>query len=165
MFAVHGPAEGSLEEPLTTLAGLREKGLIRHIGLSNVTRKQVEDGQKIVPIVCVQNAYNVANRADDPLIDELEKGGIAYVPFFPLGGFNLLQSSGLSEVAESLKATPMQVALAWLLHRSPNILLIPGTSSVEHLRENLAAAELTLPASALKVLDQLASKTDAAAQH
>jgi pyridoxine 4-dehydrogenase len=165
MFAVHGPAEGSLEEPLTTLAGLREKGLIRHIGLSNVTRKQVEDGGKIAPIVCVQNAYNVANRADDPLIDELEKQGIAYVPFFPLGGFNLLQSSGLSEVAESLKATPMQVALAWLLHRSPNILLIPGTSSVEHLRENLAAAELTLPASALKVLDQLASKTDAAAQH
>ncbi|MBV9873817.1 MAG: aldo/keto reductase family oxidoreductase [Verrucomicrobia bacterium] len=165
MFAVHGPAEGSLEEPLTTLAGLREKGLIRHIGLSNVTRKQVEDGGKIAPIVCVQNAYNVANRADDPLIDELEKQGIAYVPFFPLGGFNLLQSSGLSEVAESLKATPMQVALAWLLHRSPNILLIPGTSSVEHLRENLAAAKLTLPASALKVLDQLASKTDAAAQH
>src|SRR6201994_2597505 len=164
MFAVHGPAEGSLEGPLTTLAELREKGLIRHIGLSNVTRKQVEDGQKIVPIVCVQNAYNVANRADDPLIDELEKQGIAYVPFFPLGGFNLLQSSGLSEVAESLKATPMQVALAWLLHRSSNILLIPGTSSVEHLRENLAAAELTLTAEALKALDQLASKTDSA-QH
>ena len=162
MFDVHGPAEGSLEEPLTTLAGLREKGLIRHIGLSNVTRKQIEDGQKIVPIVCVQNAYNVAHRADDPLIDELEKGGIAYVPFFPLGGFNLLQSSALSEVAQGLNATPMQVALAWLLQRSSNILLIPGTSSVEHLRENLAAAELTLPPAALKVLDQLASKTDAA---
>jgi aryl-alcohol dehydrogenase-like predicted oxidoreductase len=161
MFDVHGPAEGSLEEPLTTLAGLREKGLIRHIGLSNVTRKQVEDGGKIVPIVCVQNAYNVAQRADDPLIDELEKEGIAYVPFFPLGGFNLLQSSALSEVARDLNATPMQVALAWLLQRSSNMLLIPGTSSVEHLRENLAASELTLPADALKVLDRLASKTDA----
>jgi pyridoxine 4-dehydrogenase len=164
IFNVHGPAEGSLEEPLTTLAGLREKGLIRHIGLSNVTRKQVEDGGKIVPIVCVQNAYNVAHRADDPLIDELEEEGIAYVPFFPLGGFNLLQSSTLSEVAQGLNATPMQVALAWLLQRSSNILLIPGTSSVEHLRENLAAAELTLPPDALKVLDQLASKTEAA-QH
>lgn len=146
---------------MTTLAGLREKGLIRHIGLSNVTRKQIEDGRKIVPIVCVQNAYNVAHRADDSLIDELEKEGIAYVPFFPLGGFNLLQSSALSEVARRLNATPMQVALAWLLQRSSNILLIPGTSSVEHLRENLAAAELTLPPDAFKVLEQLASKTDA----
>ena len=164
MFDVHGPAEGSLEEPLTTLAELREKGLIRHIGLSNVTRKQIEDAQKMMPIVCVQNAYNVAHRADDPLIDELEKEGIAYVPFFPLGGFNLLQSSALSHVAEALKATPMQVALAWLLQRSSNILLIPGTSSVEHLRENLASAELTLPPDALKVLDQLANKTEAA-QH
>jgi pyridoxine 4-dehydrogenase len=164
MLDVHGPAEGSLEKPLTTLAELREKGLIRHIGLSNVTRKQIEDARKMVPIVCVQNAYNVAHRADDPLIDELEKEGIAYVPFFPLGGFNLLQSSALSDVAQALSATPMQVALAWLLQHSSNILLIPGTSSVEHLRENLASAELTLPPDALKVLDQLASKTEAA-QH
>ena len=149
---------------MTTLAELREKGLIRHIGLSNVTRKQIEDVRKMVPIVCVQNAYNVAHRVDDPLIDELEKEGIAYVPFFPLGGFNPLQSTALSEVAQSLNATPMQVALAWLLRRSSNMLLIPGTSSVEHLRENLAAAELTLPSDALKVLDQLASKTEAA-QH
>jgi pyridoxine 4-dehydrogenase len=162
MLDVHRPTEGSLEGPLTTLAELREKGLIRHIGLSNVTRKQVEDGRKIVPIVCVQNAYNVAHRADDPLIDELETQGMAYVPFFPLGGFNLLQSSALSDVAQSLNATPMQVALAWLLQRSSNILLIPGTSSVEHLRENLDAAELTLPPDALKVLDQLGSKTEAA---
>ena len=164
MLDVHGPAEGSLEEPLTTLAELREKGLIRHIGLSNVTRKQIEDARKMVPIVCVQNAYNVAHRADDPLIDELEREGIAYVPFFPLGGFNLLQSSALSDVAQALSATPMQVALAWLLQRSSNILLIPGTSSVGHLRENLASAELTLPPDALIVLDQLASKTEAA-QH
>jgi pyridoxine 4-dehydrogenase len=149
---------------LTTLAELREKGLIRHIGLSNVTRKQIEDARKMIPIVCVQNAYNVAHRADDPVIDELEKVGIAYVPFFPLGGFNPLQSADLSEVAQSLNATPMQVALAWLLQRSSNMLLIPGTSSVEHLRENLAAAELTLPSDALQVLDQLASKTEAA-QH
>ncbi len=161
MLDVHGPAEGSLEEPLTTLAELREKGLIRHIGLSNVTRKQIEDARKKVPIVCVQNAYNVAHRADDPLIDELEKEGIAYVPFFPLGGFNLLQSSALSDVAQALNATPMQVALAWLLQRSSNILLIPGTSSVEHLRENLASAELALPPDALQVLDQLASKAEA----
>jgi pyridoxine 4-dehydrogenase len=164
MLNVHGPAEGSLEGPLATLAELREKGLIRHIGLSNVTPKQIEDAEKTVPIVCVQNAYNVAHRTDDLLIHELQKEGIAYVPFFPLGGFNLLQSAALSEVAQSLNATPMQVALAWLLQRSSNILLIPGTSSVEHLRENLAAAELTLPPDALKVLDQIASKTDAA-QH
>ena len=164
MFDVHGPAEGSMEEPLTTLAGLQEQGLIRHIGLSNVTRKQIEDARKMVNIVCVQNAYNVCSRADDPLINELEKEGIAYVPFFPLGGFNLLQSSALSEVAQGLNATPMQVALAWLLQRSSNMLLIPGTSSVEHLRENLASAELTLPPDALQVLDQLASKTEAA-QH
>jgi pyridoxine 4-dehydrogenase len=161
MLDIHGPAEGSLEEPLTTLAGLQEKGLIRHIGLSNVTRKQIEDARKMVNIVCVQNAYNVASRADDPLIDELEKEGIAYVPFFPLGGFNLLQSAALSDVAQALNATPMQVALAWLLQRSSNMLLIPGTSSVEHLRENLASAELTLPPDALQVLDQLASKTEA----
>jgi pyridoxine 4-dehydrogenase len=164
MLDIHGPAEGSLEEPLTRLAELREKGLIRHIGLSNVTRKQIEDAGKVVPIVCVQNAYNVAHRADDLVIDKLEKVGVAYVPFFPLGGFNLLQSADLSEVAQNLNATPMQVALAWLLQRSSNMLLIPGTSSVEHLRENLAAAELTLPSDALQVLDQLASKTEAA-QH
>jgi len=164
MLDIHGPAEGSLEGPLTTLAELREKGLIRHIGLSNVTRTQIEDARKMVPIVCVQNAYNVAHRADDRLIDELEKQGVAYVPFFPLGGFNPLQSSVLSDVAQSLYATPMQVALAWLLQRSSNMLLIPGTSSVEHLRENLAAAELTLPHDALKELDKLATKTEAA-QH
>jgi pyridoxine 4-dehydrogenase len=164
MLDIHGPAEGSLERPLTTLAELREKGLIRHIGLSNVTRKQIEDARKMVPIVCVQNAYNVAHRADDPLIDELEKQGIAYVPFFPLGGFNRLQSSVLSDVAQSLYATPMQVALAWLLQRSSNMLLIPGTSSVEHLGENLAAAELTLSHDALKLLDKLATKSEAA-QH
>jgi aryl-alcohol dehydrogenase-like predicted oxidoreductase len=161
MFDVHGPAEGSLEGPLTTLTELREKGLIRHIGLSNVTRKQIEDARKMVPIICVQNAYNIAYRADDPVIDELEKEGIVYVPFFPLGGFNPLQSAALSDIAQSLNVTPMQVALAWLLQRSSNILLIPGTSSVEHLRENLAAAELTLPPEALKVLDQLASSTEA----
>jgi pyridoxine 4-dehydrogenase len=164
MFDIHGPAEGSLEGPLTTLAELREKGLIRHIGLSNVTPKQIEDGRKIVPIVCVQNAYNIAHRADDLVIDELEKKGIAYVPFFPLGGFNPLQSAALSDIAQSLNATPMQVALAWLLQRSSNILLIPGTSSVEHLRENLAAAELALPPEALEVLGQVASRTEAA-QH
>jgi pyridoxine 4-dehydrogenase len=164
MFDVHGPAEGSLEGPLTTLAELQQKGLIRHIGLSNVTRKQVEDARKMVEIVCVQNAYNVVHRADDALIDELEKQGIAYVPFFPLGGFSPLQSSALSDVAESVNATPMQVALAWVLQRSPNMLLIPGTSSVEHLRENLAAAELTLPPDALKGLDQLATKIKTA-QH
>jgi pyridoxine 4-dehydrogenase len=157
---LHGPAEGSLEAPLTTLAELREKGLIRHVGLSNVTRKQIADARKMVPIACVQNAYNIAHRADDPLIDELEKESVAYVPFFPLGGFNLLQSTDLSEVAQRLNATPMQVAQAWLLQRSSNMLLIPGTSSVEHLRENLAAAELTLSSDALKVLDQLASRTE-----
>jgi pyridoxine 4-dehydrogenase len=160
MFGIHGPAEGSLEEPLTALAKLQEQGLIRHIGLSNVTSKQVEDSLKIVPIVCVQNAYNVANRTDDPLIDELEKKGIAYVPFFPLGGFNPLQSSALSDVAQNLKATPMQVALAWLLQRSKNMLLIPGTSSVAHLRENLAATELTLTPDALKTLNHIANQTD-----
>jgi pyridoxine 4-dehydrogenase len=160
MLGIHGPAEGSLEEPLTTLAKLQEQGLIRHIGLSNVTLKQVEDARKMVKIVCVQNAYNVAHRADDPLIDELDKLGIAYVPFFPLGGFNPLHSTALSEVSGSLKVTPMQVALAWVLQRSANMLLIPGTSSVEHLRENLAAAELTIPSDALNVLNQLATKTE-----
>jgi len=156
MLDVHGPAEGSLEEPLTTLAELQRKGLVRHIGLSNVTSKQVADGRKIAPIVCVQNHYNLAHRSDDALIDELTRAGTAYVPFFPLGGFSPLQSSTLSNVAARLKATPMQVALAWLLQRSPNILLIPGTSSLAHLRENLAAADLVLPEAAVRELDGIA---------
>jgi aryl-alcohol dehydrogenase-like predicted oxidoreductase len=153
MFDVHGPAEGSIEEPLTVLAGLQKQGLVRHVGLSNVTRKQVAQGRSITEIVCVQNQYNLAHRNDDALIDELAREGIAYVPFFPLGGFSPLQSDKLSTVAASLGATPMQVALAWLLQRSPNILLIPGTSSLAHLRENLAAAQLQLPAEAVKELD------------
>jgi aryl-alcohol dehydrogenase-like predicted oxidoreductase len=157
MYDVHGPAEGPLEEQLTALAELQQKGLIRHIGLSNVTAKQVADGGKITKIVCVQNMYNIAHRDDDALIDDLARDGIAYVPFFPLGGFSPLQSSVLSDVAASLDATPMQVALAWLLQRAPNILLIPGTSSVGHLQENLAAAELTLPAEALAQLDTIAA--------
>ncbi|NVO14294.1 MAG: aldo/keto reductase family oxidoreductase [Rhodoplanes sp.] len=156
MLDVHGPAEGSLEAPLTVLAELREKGLIRHIGLSNVTPKQVADGQKIVPIACVQNMYNVAHRADDALIDDLARDGIPYVPFFPLGGFTPLQSSVLDAVAERLGATPMQVALAWLLRRAENILLIPGTSSLAHLHENLAAAYLTLPDDAMAELAGIA---------
>ncbi|TDK39487.1 aldo/keto reductase family oxidoreductase [Rhizobium deserti] len=157
MYDVHGPAEGPLEEQLTALAELQQKGLIRHIGLSNVTAKQVADGRKITDIVCVQNMYNVAHRDDDGLIDQLAQDGTAYVPFFPLGGFSPLQSTTLNDVAASLNATPMQVALAWLLRRSPNILLIPGTSSVGHLKENLAAAELTLPAEALAQLDTIAA--------
>jgi aryl-alcohol dehydrogenase-like predicted oxidoreductase len=157
MYDVHGPAEGPLEEQLTALAELQQKGLIRHIGLSNVTAKQVADGGKITRIVCVQNMYNIAHRDDDALIDDLARDGIAYVPFFPLGGFSPLQSSALNDVAASLDATPMQVALAWLLQRSPNILLIPGTSSVGHLQENLAAAELSLPAEALAQLDTIAA--------
>lgn len=156
MFDVHGPAEGSLEEPLTVLAGLQQKGLIRHIGLSNVTSKQVAQGRSICDIVCVQNQYNLAHRDDDALIDELAALGIPYVPFFPLGGFTPLQSSGLSAVAQQLGATPMQVALAWLLKRSPNILLIPGTSSIAHLRENLAAGALSLPPEALAQLESIA---------
>ena len=155
MLDVHGPKEGSLEAPLTALAELQQQGLIRHIGLSNVTSNQVADGRRICEIVCVQNAYNLAHRADDPLIDELARSGTAYVPFFPLGGFTPLQSTALSEVAGKLEATPMQVALAWLLQRAPNILLIPGTSSVGHLRENLAAANLLLPREAVTVLDQI----------
>ncbi len=157
MFDIHGPAEGSLEAPLTVLAELRQKGLIRHLGLSNVTPKQIADARRIVPIVCVQNMYNLAHRTDDALIDELARAGIAYVPFFPLGGFNPLQSSLLSEIAAGLGATPLQVALAWLLHRSPNILLIPGTSSVGHLRENLAAAQLKLSPAVLSQLDGLSA--------
>jgi aryl-alcohol dehydrogenase-like predicted oxidoreductase len=157
MFAVHGPAEGSIEAPLTVLAEMQQQGLVRHIGLSNVTPTQIAEGRRICDIVCVQNHYNVVNRADDALIDDLERDGIAYVPFFPLGGFTPLQSSTLSDVAAHLGATPMQVALAWLLHRAPNILLIPGTSSGAHLRENLAAAELALPANVLAELDAIAA--------
>ena len=153
MFAAHGPAEGSIEAPLKALADLQRQGLVRHIGLSNVTRAQIAEGRKICEVVCVQNHYNVAHRTDDPLVDELARDGIAYVPYFPLGGFTPLQSTALSEVARRLGATPMQVALAWLLRRSPNILLIPGTSSVAHLRENLAAADLSLPADAAAALD------------
>jgi len=155
MLNVHKPQEGSLEAPLAALLELKERGLIRHIGLSNVTPKQVEDAQQMTPIACVQNLYNLANRQDDELVETLAKQGIAYVPFFPLGGFTPLQSAGLSEVAQALKATPMQVALAWLLQRSPNIMLIPGTSSVAHLQENMAAVKLTLPAQALEILNEM----------
>jgi aryl-alcohol dehydrogenase-like predicted oxidoreductase len=158
MFDVHGPAEGSIEGPLTTLAGLQQKGLIRHIGLSNVTATQIAEGRKLTAIVGVQNQYNLAHRDDDALIDELAGAGTAYVPFFPLGGFTPLQSSTLSDVAKRLDATPMQVALAWLLHRSPNILLIPGTSSVAHLRENLAAAALALPGDVIAELNGIGSQ-------
>jgi len=161
MFAVHGPAEGSIEAPLTVLAGLQRQGLVRHIGLSNVTRKQVQEGRAIAEIVCVQNHYNLVQRQDDALIDELARAAIAYVPFFPLGGFTPLQSTTLSDVAKALGATPMQVALAWLLQRAPNILLIPGTSSVNHLRENLAAARLTLPSATVAALDQIGRVTAA----
>lgn len=157
MLDVHGPAEGSIEAPLTILADLQRQGLVRHIGLSNVTSKQIAEGGRIAKIVCVQNQYNLAHRADDALIDELARDGIAYVPFFPLGGFSPLQSSTLSDVATRLNATPMQVALAWLLHRSPNILLIPGTSSVAHLQQNLAVAELVLPKDEIAKLDRIAS--------
>ncbi|WP_411201903.1 aldo/keto reductase family oxidoreductase [Kosakonia cowanii] len=155
MFSAHGPAEGSLEAPLETLIKLKDRGLIRHIGLSNVTAKQVADAQKMTSIVCVQNLYNVANRQDDALIDSLNEQGIAFVPFFPLGGFSPLQSSELNAVAAELDATPMQVALAWLLQRSPNILLIPGTSSPQHLQENLASAKLVLPREALETLNSV----------
>ncbi|MFL6603727.1 MAG: aldo/keto reductase family oxidoreductase [Steroidobacteraceae bacterium] len=156
MFDVHGPAEGSLEAPLTALADLQRKGLIRHIGLSNVTSAQVAEGRRICEIVCVQNQYNLAHRSDDALIDELAGQGIAYVPFFPLGGFTPLQSTTLSDVAGRLGATPMQVALAWLLRRAANILLIPGTSSIAHLRENLSAGQLTLSPQTLAELDAIA---------
>lgn len=153
MGSVHAPAEGSIEAPLSALAELQGKGLVRHIGLSNVTPTQIAEGRRICEIVCVQNQYNLAHRADDALIDQLARDGTAYVPFFPLGGFSPLQSSVLSEVASSLGATAMQVALAWLLRRAPNILLIPGTSSIAHLRENLAAAELDLPQEAIVALN------------
>jgi aryl-alcohol dehydrogenase-like predicted oxidoreductase len=158
MHSIHAPAEGSLEAPLTVLAELQQKGLIRHLGLSNVTPRQVNEARRIAPIVCVQNQYNLAHRTDNALIDNLARDGIAYVPFFPLGGFTPLQSSTLSDVAAQLEATPMQVALAWLLHRSPNILVIPGTSLVAHLRENLAAATLRLPADAIASLDAIRGK-------
>jgi aryl-alcohol dehydrogenase-like predicted oxidoreductase len=157
MLGVHGPAEGSLEEPLTALAELQRQGLVRHIGLSNVTPAQIAAGRRLCPIVCVQNLYNLAHRDDDALIDDLAAHGTAYVPFFPLGGFTPLQSTALSEVAEAIGATPMQVALAWLLQRAPNILLIPGTSSVAHLRENLAAVALTLSSDAVEKLDEIAA--------
>jgi pyridoxine 4-dehydrogenase len=155
MFDTMGPAEGSIEEPLAALVDLQREGKVRHIGLSNVTAKQVEEGRAMASIVCVQNHYNLAHRTDDALIDNLAAAGIAYVPFFPLGGFTPLQSATLSSVAQGLAVTPMQVALAWLLRRAPNILLIPGTSSSGHLRENLAAAEIVLPPEAMKALGQL----------
>jgi pyridoxine 4-dehydrogenase len=153
----HGPAEGSLAEQFTTLAELQQQGLIRHLGVSNATAAQIEQARGIAPVVCVQNHYNLAHREDDALVDELTAKGIAYVPFFPLGGFSPLQSSTLSDAAASLNATPMQVALAWLLHRAPNVLLIPGTSSVEHLHENLAAAELELLPETLERLNSIAA--------
>lgn len=156
MINPHHPTEGSIEAPLTVLAELKRQGLVRHIGLSNVTRDQIAEGRRITEIVCVQNLYNLAQRTDDALVDELERDGIAYVPFFPLGGFTPLQSSALSDVAARLNATPMQVALAWLLQRAPNILLIPGTSSLAHLRQNIAAAELKLPEDAIAELDRIA---------
>jgi aryl-alcohol dehydrogenase-like predicted oxidoreductase len=161
MGAIHGPAEGSIAEQVTVLADLKRQGLIRHIGLSNVTAAQVAEAQAITEVVCVQNNYNVAHRHDDPLIDDLARQGIAYVPFFPLGGFTPLQSATLSAVAAGLGVTAMQVALAWLLHRSPNMLLIPGTSSVAHLRENLAAAQLTLSPQTLAELDGIAAAAPA----
>jgi pyridoxine 4-dehydrogenase len=156
MLDIHHPAEGSIEEPLTVLVDLQRQGLVRHIGLSNVTATQIEHARRMCEIVCVQNYYNLAHRADDALIGNLARQGIAYVPFFPLGGFTPLQSSTLSEVAQRLGVTPMQVALAWLLQRSPNILLIPGTSSVAHLRENLAAGQLALSPQVLAELDTIA---------
>ena len=152
---VMGPSEGSIEEPLTVLAELKRQGLIRHVGLSNVTPEQLAEGQRITEIVCVQNLYNVAQRNDGGFIDDLARLGIAYVPFFPLGGFTPLQSSKLEAAATSLQATPMQVALAWLLRRSSNILLIPGTSSLEHLRQNLKAATLQLPPEIIASLDSI----------
>jgi len=154
---ITGPTAGSIKEPLTVLAELKEQGLIRHLGLSNVSPEQLAEAQTISEIVCIQNFYNVAQRSDDAFIDDLAEQGIAYVPFFPLGGFSPLQSAELDTAAASIGATPMQVALAWLLHRSPNILLIPGTSSVAHLRENLKAATLQLPREVMADLDAIAA--------
>jgi aryl-alcohol dehydrogenase-like predicted oxidoreductase len=159
---VMAPSEGSIEEPLTVLAELKSQGLIGHIGVSNVTPQQFREAQRITEIVCVQNFYNVAQRSDDAFIDALAQQGIAYVPFFPLGGFTPLQSSVLDRVAGSLQATPMQVALAWLLQRSPNILLIPGTSSINHLRENLGAAALGLSSATIAELNAIAKNAVAA---
>jgi pyridoxine 4-dehydrogenase len=156
---IQSPTEGSIEEPFTVLAELKRQGLIRHLGVSNVSPKQVAEAQTITEIVCVQNFYNVANRTDDPFIDDLARQGIAYVPFFPLGGFTPLQSSELDSTAASLGVTPMQVALAWLLHRSPNILLIPGTSTLTHLRENLNAANLQLPSETIATLNAIAKSS------
>ncbi len=158
----HGTSEGSIAEQVTVLADLQRQGLIRHIGVSNATATQIAEAQTITNIVCVQNNYNLAHREDDALIDDLARQGIPYVPFFPLGGFTPLQSSTLSDVAARLEATPMQVALAWLLHRSPNILLIPGTSSVAHLRENLAVGNLTLSPETLAELDSIAASATVA---
>lgn len=160
MHGVVAAAEGSIEAPLTVLAELQQKGLIRHLGLSHVTPSQIAEGRKICDIVCVQNLYNLSRRGDDALIDDLAREGTAYVPFFPLGGFSPLQSTALSDVASTLGVTPMQVALAWLLRRAPNILLIPGTSSRAHLRENLSAADLELPAAMLEALDAVADARD-----
>ena len=157
-----GPTDGSIEAPLTVLAELKQQGVIRHLGLSNVSPAQLAEARKITDIVCIQNFYNVAKRQDDAFLDDLASQGIAYVPFFPLGGFTPLQSSELDTAAQSLGATPMQVALAWLLHRSPNMLLIPGTSSVEHLRENLAAATLQIPADILADLDAIGTSASPA---
>ncbi|KIN15859.1 aldo/keto reductase family oxidoreductase [Vreelandella titanicae] len=158
MFSAHGPAEGSISEPFSVLAELQQEGLIRHLGVSNVTEKQIEEARAIAPIVCVQNHYNLAHRHDDALIEQLAQDGIAYVPFFPLGGFTPLQSTILQQEAETLQASPLQVALAWLLQRSPNILLIPGTSSIVHLQENLAAAQLVLPEESINNLNRIASE-------
>jgi pyridoxine 4-dehydrogenase len=163
MGAVHGPQEGSIAEQVTALAELQRAGLIRHIGLSNVTANQLAEAQAITDVVCVQNNYNLAHRHDDAFIEDLARQGIAYVPFFPLGGFSPLQSSILSSVADRFGVTPMQIALAWLLHRAPNILLIPGTSSLVHLHENLAAAELTLSSQDLAELNGIAANTAAPA--
>ena len=160
---VTGPTDGSIEEPLTVLAELKQQGLIRHLGLSNVSPEQFVEAQKITAIVCVQNLYNVAHRHDDRFIDDLAGQGIAYVPFFPLGGFSPLQSSTLDALATTLQATPMQVALAWLLQRSPNILLIPGTSSLEHLRENLKAATLQFSPEMLTELDSIGQSSKSVA--
>lgn len=158
---ITAPVEGSISEPLSLLAELKRQGLIRHLGLSNVTSAQMAEARKITEIVCVQNFYNIANRSDDSYIDQLGAQGIAYVPFFPLGGFTPLQSSALNETAASLHVTPMQLALAWLLHRAPNILLIPGTSSPNHLRENLQSATLRLPPEAITVLERIGTTTTA----
>jgi aryl-alcohol dehydrogenase-like predicted oxidoreductase len=158
MGSIHAPSEGSIARQVTALAELQQQGLVRHIGLSNVTSAQVAEAQGIAQIVCVQNQYNLVQRDDDALVDELAAKGIAYVPFFPLGGFTPIQSSALSGIAAKLNATPMQVALAWLLRRAPNILLIPGTSSVAHLRENLAAAPLALSDNVLAELNTLVQK-------